>query len=72
VAIFVLKHCKWKGFSPKWISWVESFVSGGSVAINVNGMSDIFSKPKKVLGQGDSLSPLLFNIDTDMLAILIN
>ena len=26
-----------ESFSPKWISWIKTFISGGSVAVNVNG-----------------------------------
>jgi hypothetical protein len=33
---FLLQTLRMKGFSPKWISWVESFISGGSVAVKVN------------------------------------
>ena len=72
---FLFQTLQMKGFSPKWISWVESFVSGGLVEVWQSMsmmMSDIFFQTKKVLRQGDSLSPLLFNIDADMLAILIN
>jgi hypothetical protein len=36
-----------KGFSTKWISWIKSFVMGGSVAVNVNGEVGISSKQKK-------------------------
>jgi len=36
-----------KGFSPKWITWVQYFISGESVAINVNDdVGGIFSNKK--------------------------
>jgi hypothetical protein len=33
---FLMQTIRMKCFSPKWISWVKSFISGESVAINVN------------------------------------
>jgi hypothetical protein len=50
---------------------INSFVSGGSVAIKVNDDMGNYFKTKKGLRQGDSLSPVLFNIVTDMLVVLI-
>lgn len=69
---FLLQTLRMKGFSPKWISWVESFISGGSVAVKVNDEVGHFFKTKKEVRQGDPLSPILFNIIADMLTILIN
>jgi len=60
-----------KGFSPKWISWVQAFISGGRVAININDEVGPYFQTKKGLRQGDPLSPILFNIIADMLAIII-
>ena len=60
-----------KGFSPKWISWVQAFISGGSVAININDEVGPYFQTKKRPSTGDPLSPILFNIVADMLAILI-
>ena len=68
---FLLQTLRMKGFSPKWISWVKSFISGGSVAVNVNNDIGHFFQTRIGLQQGDPLSPLLFNIVADMLSILI-
>jgi hypothetical protein len=61
-----------KGFSSKWISWIETFISGGSVAVNVNDDVGHYFQTKKGLRQGDPLSPLLFNIMVDMLKVFIS
>ena len=60
-----------KGFSPKWCKWIESFVSGGSVGIKVNDDIGHYFQSKNGLRQGVPMSPILFNIIADMLAILI-
>jgi len=68
---FLQQTLRMKGFSPKWCRWIESFVSGGSVGIKVNDDIGHYFQTKKGLRQGDSMSPILFNIIADMLAILI-
>ncbi|WVZ64075.1 hypothetical protein U9M48_013645, partial [Paspalum notatum var. saurae] len=69
---FLFQTLRMKGFSLKWISWVKSFIMGGSVAVNVNDDVGKLFQTKKGLRQGDPLSPILFNIVADMLVILIN
>ena len=69
---FLLQTLQMKGFSPKWIGWIKSFVSGGSVAVNVNDEVGPFFQTRKELRQGNPLSPILFNIVTDMLTLFIN
>jgi len=61
-----------KGFSHKWIEWIKSFISGGSVEVNVNDGVGPYFQTKKGLRQGDPLSPILFNTVADMLALFIN
>ena len=41
---FLIQTLRLKGFSHKWIEWIKSFISGGSVAINANDeVGSIFS-----------------------------
>ena len=60
-----------KGFFPKWCRWVEGMVTGGSVGIKVNDDIGPYFQTKRGLRQGDPMSPILFNIVADMLALLI-
>jgi hypothetical protein len=46
-------------------------VSGGTVAIKVNDDTGHYFRTKKGLRQGDPLSPMLFKIVANMLAIMI-
>ena len=45
---FLLQTLRMKGFSPKWIFWIETFISGGSIAIKVNDDVGPFFQTKKV------------------------
>ena len=61
-----------KGFDPNWCSWIKTFVQGGNIRIKVNDQLEPYFQTKKGFGQGDPLSPILFNIVVDMLAIIMN
>jgi hypothetical protein len=68
---FLLQALGMKGFSPEWRALIHSSLSRGSVAIKVNDDIGHYFQTKKGLQQGDPLSPILFNIVADMLAIMI-
>ncbi|WVZ82090.1 LOW QUALITY PROTEIN: hypothetical protein U9M48_029392 [Paspalum notatum var. saurae] len=68
---FLQQALRMKGFSPKWCSWVQAYVQGGNVGIKVNDHIGPYFQSKKGLRQGDPLSPILFNIVVDMLAIIL-
>ena len=46
---FLFQTLRLKGFSLKWIEWIKSFISGGSVAINVNDEVGPFFQTKEGL-----------------------
>jgi hypothetical protein len=60
-----------KGFDPKWCKWIQEFVSRGSVGVKVNDDIGHYFQTHKGLRQRDPLSPILFNLVADILAILI-
>jgi len=69
---FVQQTLRMKGFSQTWCKWIEEVVSRGSVGIKVNEEIGSSFQTRKVLRQGDPLSPILFNLVADMLAILVS
>jgi hypothetical protein len=68
---FIQQTLRMKGFSEKWCQWSNQFVTKSNVAIKVNEDIGRYFQTKKGLRQGDSLSPLLFNLVADMLTLLI-
>ena len=68
---FLQQVLRMKGFSTTWCAWINQVITKGSVAIKVNDDVVHYFQTRKGVRQGDPLSPILFNIVVDMLAILI-
>jgi hypothetical protein len=68
---FLQQVLRMKGFDPVWCDEIKQFVQGGSLGIRLNDVIGHNFQTRKGLLQGGPLSPILFNIVADMLAILI-
>ncbi|KAG8089742.1 hypothetical protein GUJ93_ZPchr0011g27525 [Zizania palustris] len=68
---FLQQTLRMKGFSTKWCRWIEGMVTRGSVGVKVNDDIGRYFQTKRDLLQGDPMSPILFNIVVDMLALFI-
>ena len=68
---FLQQVLRMKGFPPTWYDWINQVTTKGTVGIKVNEDIGHYFQTRKGVRQGDPLSPLLFNIIVDMLAILI-
>jgi hypothetical protein len=65
----ILQH---KGFSPKWLKWMEIIMKSGTSAMLLNGVPSKFFKCKRGVRQGDPPSRLLFVLAADLLQSIIN
>lgn len=68
---FLQQALRMKGFDEQWCAWIDDFVKGGSVGVKVNDKIGHYFQTMKGVRQGDPLSPVLFNIVADMLAVLV-
>ena len=69
---FCSPNAKRKIFPDKWIDWVMSTITGGKDCIKVNENYGPYFPTYKGLRHGDSLSPLMFNLAADALAVLMD
>ena len=69
--IFLEKMLFRLGFHENWIKLIMSLVTSVSYSILVNGQPMKVFVPTRCLRQGDPLSPYLFLICTERLAVLI-
>ncbi|WVZ57553.1 LOW QUALITY PROTEIN: hypothetical protein U9M48_007925 [Paspalum notatum var. saurae] len=69
---FLQQALRMKGFNSTWCTWVQTCVQGGNIGIKINDQLGSYFQMRKCLRQGDPLSPVLFNIVVDMLAIIVS
>jgi hypothetical protein len=60
--IFFLKYLDQEVLGDIWIGWVSKIVIDGSLTAMANAEESNTFKTHKGLGQGDPLSPIMFNL----------
>ncbi|XP_024015937.1 uncharacterized protein LOC112089189 [Eutrema salsugineum] len=68
---FVIKVLEAQEFPPFFISWIKECISSPRYSISINGELAGFFPGKKVLRQGDSLSPYLFIMVMEVLSRML-
>ena len=68
---FLLKSLETFGFRKSFIAWIKTFYNNTSSCVINNGFATSFFQLKRSVRQGDPLSPLLFIIALEILAINI-
>lgn len=68
---FLLELLKARGFSLRWIGWINACLRTGVSSVLVNGIEGRKFVCKRGLRQGDPLSPLLFVLVADVFARML-
>jgi hypothetical protein len=68
---FILAIMRKLGFHSTWISWIEIYISSSSFSLLINGNSFGLFSVKKVLRQGEPLSPFQFILGSEVLSRLL-
>lgn len=63
---------KARGFSDKWLKWMQDIFDSGTSAVLLNGSPGKTFHCRRGVRQGDPLFPLLFVLAADFLQSLIN
>lgn len=69
---FLLFMLRKFGFGDRWVKWIKACVCNVSLSVLVNGSPTSEFPMEKGLCQGDPLSPFLFTLIMEGLALLIN
>ncbi|WOL01474.1 hypothetical protein Cni_G10190 [Canna indica] len=68
---FIIQLLRARGFAPRWISWIQFLLQSAESSLVINGVEGRLFKHKRGLRQGNPISPLLFNLVTDVLSRLV-